>query len=375
MPFQWLTRPFYALLHFIMQKDDPEMSVMLVFSKATDVTRASSLLVSLKENHHFLEDGLGNIVVAQVEYCKCRKGSAWEHEFLVVTLKESVGAKRTAWLLVDRLMDDTKEYAGGQDELLADIAKHQREEIIDIEATDSNSSAEPESRALPAAQQWGTRSRIQRSGAKLKGIKRGSPPDALDELIILPNRNAIARALGNCPFDVLMTMDLTQSQIKITLERFAHLLQTTSKNTPQYHFIFAQCYWYAYTIWRILELETQPRTRRSEQADRQCSYSGGLGRLVLGKGKFVNIARSPETVKAQWEAERPAVDQEWADRRQALHEDARREARREAEQGLREAEEGLRREAEGRRIAEDRVLELERELERYKRPAPSAIAV
>ncbi|KAK0207661.1 hypothetical protein IW262DRAFT_1469247 [Armillaria fumosa] len=345
MPFQWLTRPFYAFLRFIMPRDNPEMRV---FSKTTDVTSASSLLNSLKENLPFLKDGFGNIIITQIEYCKCRKGSAWEHEFLLVTLKESVGARRTALLLVDRMMDDTKEYAGGQDELLADIAKHQKEEIIDM-ATDPNSSAESESRALPAAQQWDTPSRIQRSSAKLK---KGGPPDALDELIILPNRNAIPRVLGNCPFDILMTMDLTQSQIKITLERFAHLLQTISKNTPQYHFIFAQCYWYAHTIWRVLELETQPRIRKFERADHQCSYSGGPGRLVLGKGKFVHIARSPETVKTQWEVEGPAEDREWAERRQALHE---------TEAALQEAQ------------AE--VHELRRELERYKHTAHSANAV
>ncbi|SJL17804.1 uncharacterized protein ARMOST_21366 [Armillaria ostoyae] len=139
-----------------MPRDDPEMRV---FSKATDSTNASLLLASLKENLPFLKDGLGNIVVTKVKYCKCHRSkvSPWEHEFLLVTLQESVGAKQTALLLVDRLMDDRKEYAGGQDGLLADIAKHQREAIIDIEATestDSNSTAESESRALPVEPQW-----------------------------------------------------------------------------------------------------------------------------------------------------------------------------------------------------------------------------
>ncbi|KAK0497449.1 hypothetical protein EDD18DRAFT_1162257 [Armillaria luteobubalina] len=312
MPFPWITQLFHTLRRFLMSQDNPEM---FIFSRTTDVTSASRLLRALKENYPFLKDGFGNIIVIQIEYCKCSKGSAWEHEFLLVTLKESVGARRSALLLVDRRMDDTKEYAGGQDELLADMVKHQREEIIDT-ATDPNSSAESESEsgALPAAQQWDAPSGIQCSGAKLKSISKGGAPNALDELIILPNRNAIAGELGNHPFEVLMTMDLTRSQL--TLERFIHLLRTTSRNTPQYHFIFAQCYWYAYTIWRVLELETQPRIRRSKRADHQCTYSGGIGRLVLGKGKFVNIARAPETVKAQWEVERFSEDKEWAEKRQ-----------------------------------------------------------
>ncbi len=53
-------------------------------------------------------------------------------------------------------------------------------------------------------------------------------------------------------------------------------------------------------------METQPRIHRSAHAERQCSYSGYGKRVVLGKGEFVNMLRSPETIKAQWEAERPA---------------------------------------------------------------------
>ncbi|KAK0189295.1 hypothetical protein F5146DRAFT_1058794 [Armillaria mellea] len=264
MPFQWLVRPLYVLLRFIMPRDNPEMRV---FSKTTDVTNASLLLSSLKENLPFLKDGLGNIIVTQVEYCKCRKGSAWEHEFLLVTLKESVGAERTALLLVDRLMDDTKEYTGGQDGLLADIAKHQSEEIIE-EATDSTDSkliAEPESRALPAEQQWATQSHIQRTGAKFKRISKGDPPNALDRLIILRNRSAIAKELGrNCQFDILMTMDLTQSQIKVTLERFSHLLRTTSRNTPQVPLHFCAV---------ILEIEARPHEKGGSGERRICKYS------------------------------------------------------------------------------------------------------
>ncbi len=326
MPFEWFAQLYHTFLRFVMQKDDsaPEMRV---FSKARDVTNASLLLRTLKENHPFLEDGLGNIIVTQVEYCKCclskGHGNHWEHEFLLVTLKESVGPRRTAFLIVDRLIDDRKEYAEGQDGLLADIAKHQREAIIDIEATestestDSNSTVESPSRASPAAQQWTTPSYIQRSGDKFKRSK-GDLPNAIDRLIILPNKRAVARELDNHPFDILMTMDLTRSQNhrSVTLEHFAHLLRTTSRNTPQYHYIFAQCYWYAYTIWRVLEIETQPHIRRFEQAERQCSYSGYGKSVVLGKGEFVNMVRSPETIRAQWEAEKPAEDQRWAEKKQ-----------------------------------------------------------
>ncbi|PBK65993.1 hypothetical protein ARMSODRAFT_960923 [Armillaria solidipes] len=63
-------------------------------------------------------------------------------------------------------------------------------------------------------------------------------------------------------------------------------------------------------------METQPQIRRFAHAERQCSYSGYGKSVVLGKGGSVNTVRSPETIKAQWEAERPAEDQEWAEMKQ-----------------------------------------------------------
>ncbi|KAK0488534.1 hypothetical protein IW261DRAFT_1439921 [Armillaria novae-zelandiae] len=363
MPFQWLIRPFYALLRFIMQEDHPGMCV---FSKTTASSNASLLLISLKENYFFLKDGFRNIIITKVDYCKCHrgKGSPWEHEFLLVTLKETVGAGRTAGLLVDRLMDDAKEYTGGPDEMLADIAMHQSEEIVDVEPTESTdtiSIAESEPTSLPSAQQWATSSPSQRVGAKFKRISKGDPPNALDRLIILPNlnRNTVARELGNYSYDVLMTMDLTKSRNhrSVVLERFTHLLRTASKNTPQYHYIFAQCYWYAYTIWRILEIEAQPLIiPKSGLAERQCSYSGYRKKVVLGKGEFVNMVRSPETIKAQWEAERSAEDKEWTKRKQAIHQDA--EGRRQAEVALQESQ-----------ARERELLRRVESLERAARPA------
>lgn len=344
---------------------------MRVFSRVKDITNTSSLLGSLRENHHFLDHGLGNILVTKVEYCKCpfSQDNPGEHEFLLVTLKESGGARRTAFLLVDRLNDDTKKYRG-EDELRADLAKHQEEEMNGIEETDPNSSSSSstsESSTAPPPT-WHTPSRTHRSIAKVKIATKGDPPDALDRLIILPNKRDVA-----AHFDVLMTMDLTQSQ-RVTLERFVHLLRTTSRNTPQYHLIFAQCYWYAYTIWRVLEIATLPRvyTHSPELAKRQCSHrlTGYGNRLVVGKGKSVNTARSPETVKTQWESEQATEDEEWAELKRALH--APEVA---AEDRCREAEEGRRQAEIARQDAETRARELERRLEVLERSNRSTSAV
>ncbi|KAK0472742.1 hypothetical protein IW261DRAFT_1424094 [Armillaria novae-zelandiae] len=58
-----------------------------------DVYWGTALSVNniLREINSFLQYGLGHIIIQHVEYCKCRKtkSSPWEHEFLIVTVKES----------------------------------------------------------------------------------------------------------------------------------------------------------------------------------------------------------------------------------------------------------------------------------------------
>ncbi|KAK0488531.1 hypothetical protein IW261DRAFT_1439892 [Armillaria novae-zelandiae] len=345
MPFRLLTQLFHSLRRLIMPQDKPEMRV---FSKAKDATNASLLLSALKENHPFLKDGLGNIIVTKIEYCKCHhtKGSPWEHEFLFVTLGEAVEDKRTAFLMVERLMDDAEEYTGAQNAQLADIARHLNEEANGTEGTGSNPSSAPLPRVLRVPKGFSSSS-VHSSATVVKDLTKGDPPDALDRLVIFPNKEAFEREMARYPYDVILSMDLTHSQSeKLTLERFAHLLQTTSRNTPQYHVMFSQCYWYAYTIWRILELEMQPRIDRKVGAERQCLYAGTL---VVGKGESVDTVRSPETIKRQWEAGRPAEDREWDEKKKALNKDVSE--------------------------LEARVHELERKVESLRRSARSANAV
>ncbi|KAK0484191.1 hypothetical protein EDD18DRAFT_1467508 [Armillaria luteobubalina] len=375
MGLSWFTQLFHSLVHFILDPRPLNKSHMLIFSKDVYRGTASSLDNILREMHSFLQDGLGRITVQRVEYCKCRKAkrSPWEHEFLIVTVKESTNRGRMAYLMVDRLVDDTKQYPGGQDGLLTDLA--QRRDEADTEAADPSSTdesnvepdptIEPTTTSSPSTStSWHSPSRLQRSGAKVKRITKGDAPYALDRLSIFADRNSIKKELGKVKFDVLMTMDLTHSQNPrpMTIEVLTHILQTTSRNTPRYHYLFAQCYWFAYTIWKILEMEMHPQINRHTRHARVCVYSAYPKAVILGKGPSVDTARTPETVKMQWDAERAGRDSEWAALALASQADHRRaeeaeEARRQtAEEGRRQAEEAHRRaeEAEeGRRQAEE----------------------
>ncbi|KAK0472338.1 hypothetical protein IW261DRAFT_1508231 [Armillaria novae-zelandiae] len=386
MGLSWLTQLFHSLVHFIMDPRHLNESHMLVFSKDVYRGTASSVDNILREINSFLQYGLGHIIVRRVEYCKCRKtkSSPWEHEFLIVTVKESTSRGRTAYLMVDRLVDDTKVYPDGQDGLLADLARHRDEsdaEAADPSSTDE-SDVEPDPTVEPATTSspstltaWRSPSCLQRSGAKVKRITKGNAPYALDRLMIFPDRKGIKGELGKTKFEILMTMDLTRSDNSspVALEHLTHILQTTSRNTPHYHYIFAQCYWFAYTIWKILEMEMHPHIDVHTRRPRHCVCSAYPKAAVLGRGASVDTARTPETVKMQWDAERTRRDEEWAALALASQSDRHR-----AEEADRRAEEDRRRAEEDRRRAEEaeaQVRELQAKLEASERHAGSASAV
>ncbi|KAK0447123.1 hypothetical protein EV421DRAFT_1788747 [Armillaria borealis] len=67
-------------------------------------TTATVLLNDLPLNFQFLRNNYGHARVDCVEYRKSR--TFWEHEYLVLTVTETLGAGRTMYLLVDRLDDD-----------------------------------------------------------------------------------------------------------------------------------------------------------------------------------------------------------------------------------------------------------------------------
>ncbi len=89
---------------------EPDHDNIIIFAPELqrDATDATSLLDSLMQRNDFLLRGLGNIHIERVEYCKSKQlRSPLEHEYLVVTVKESLGAERRGYLVVDRLNNDS----------------------------------------------------------------------------------------------------------------------------------------------------------------------------------------------------------------------------------------------------------------------------
>ncbi|PBK63716.1 hypothetical protein ARMSODRAFT_523429 [Armillaria solidipes] len=130
-----------------------------------------------------------------------------------------------------------------------------------------------------------------------------------------------------------MTMDFRQVQRRVTLEHFLLLIQTTSRNTTRYHVIFAQCCWFAYTIWTVLQMDTGAHVDRTRYAAHQGKMSSvPQNFLPVGRGSGVNDTRTPATIKLQWEGAKVDADQERDALRQALR--APELARVQAEQAL-----------------------------------------
>ncbi|KAK0460645.1 uncharacterized protein EV420DRAFT_1746863 [Desarmillaria tabescens] len=360
VPFQWLTQLFSPILSFIMPSE-PDRDTMIIFASELQQrsTDATSLLNSLVQRYDFLLQGVGNIHVERVEYRKSqRPGSPLEHEYLVVTVKESSGAERRGYLMVDRLNSDSS----------VDAASLNRTADAEERLSTSSSST---TTADPSGQ-WETTNRIHRAGAKLKRISKWQPSAALDRVIILRNTSEAFDEQGQCPFDILMTMDLRPAQRRVTLEHFLLLIKTTSNNTP-----FATGL--PTLFGGFLELETRARVERTSEARRQGTHSY-LGRnLVVGRGDGVNEGRTPETIRSQWEAVRVVEDQTWAALQQevlapvmALEEE--RAGRRQAEQVASRTEQALQQERAARQWAEAEVSQFRAALASFQHPA-SAVSL
>lgn len=233
-PFQWLTHLFYTILYFttLPEYDNNPINDMYIFPYDTRTQNASSaayLLDALRLNFHFLRQGLGTIHVERIEYRKSR--SAGEHEYLVVTMKESVGAWRRGYFLVDRLDDNPLHRSSGY-----------RSWFLD-------------------------------------------PPRGLDRLFILCKPIEVQNVLGRCAYDVLMTMDVPKP---VTLEDFLALVRAIARNSPRRRAI-SQSYQFAYTIWRTLEIETGANVDRTSHAVRQ-GYRSGRN-LAAGEGETPEKAK------------------------------------------------------------------------------------
>ncbi|KAK0194647.1 hypothetical protein F5146DRAFT_446464 [Armillaria mellea] len=340
IPFPWLTRIFSSFYSFIMPQ--PRTDDMSIFVDEPQQYSAKALLNLLKNRNDFLLHGLGNIHVERVEYRKSRQpGSPLEHEYLVVTVKESSGADRKGYLLVDRLALNY--------DPSADVSQ-----LSPDAAAPSSSSPPP-----PPDDQWETNNRLHRAGAKFKRFSKGDPPGALDRVIVLSSPAGADDVQAHCPYHVLMTMVF--GQIHVTLEDFLLLIDTISSNTTQYHLIFAQCYWFAYTIWTVLEMAMpSARVDRTRFAVRQGKLSSVPQHLLpVGRGEGVNEARTPATIKLQWEGAKVVADREWHALRQAL---------RAPELARVEAEQALERERAARLQAEAEVNELRAMLQLQHRP-------
>ncbi|KAK0230014.1 hypothetical protein EDD85DRAFT_972866 [Armillaria nabsnona] len=288
MLFQWITRLSYTIFYSttLPEYSDNPINDMCIFPQepARSATNVTCVLDVLKYNSHFLLRGLGTIHVEWVEYRK--SPSAQEHEYLVVTVKESSGAWWRGYLLVNRL-DDNPLYRTGY------------------------------------------RSR------------RWDPPSGLDRLVIL----------------------------SVTLEDLLALVQTISRNAPLRRAL-SQSYRFAYTIWRILEMETGVHVDRTSYAVRH-GYRSGKNLPAVGGGEML------EKVKLQWEEAKVVVGQEFDALLKVLRAPVTDlvEALRQEQAALLQDKANIERERAGRLRAEAELNELRAKLARLEQFATRNVSI
>ncbi len=139
--FQWLAQLFSTIFDFIMPPAISYDSDMCIFIRepagARGATSAMILLNALKYRIDFLLRGRKNIYVERVEYRKSRaRSSPLQHEYLVVTVKESFGAGRRGYFSVDWPNDNLSldDAQASSVDSASPLASSNRQETIDYEA-------------------------------------------------------------------------------------------------------------------------------------------------------------------------------------------------------------------------------------------------
>ncbi|KAJ7592205.1 hypothetical protein C8J56DRAFT_932738 [Mycena floridula] len=184
---------------------------------------------------------IGNISVSEARYMKCVEG--WEHEFLVFVLRDSTRREHESYVIVER----QNPYGDGA----------------------------PVQPPSPEGE---------------KAIR------AADNIVMYHDR------VFSCNpehIKTLLTMQFEGSVV--TLEKLLVLANTVSKNTPEYHTLHSQCFWYASSIWAVLILDFGGQETRLEYAGLQ-----GTSRLLpnvnvkLGHGPGVAPERAPQQIRVEY---------------------------------------------------------------------------
>lgn len=326
MSFRWFTRLLPTILSSTTVLSDDDM---FIFFQPPQPGRliTTILLNNTMPPLDSLWEGLGNIHVEKVEYRKSYSpGNPLGHEYLVVTVKESIGARRSGHLLVDwigRGRPRAKTTTDTNTTLSTPPSSNDSSDTAEDDAQATPPTSAPATRATRAtpANQWETINRFHHAIARIKNFRKRienfskwDPVDVFDKLIILNTIDEAFDVQGRYPYDVLMTMDLSLGQRPITLEHFLLLSKTTTKDTIASPFIYAQCSWFAHTIRTVLQLETGAPIQNVTNLRHRGMMAMGRQAPVRGDDKL----KTPETVKVEWEQAKVVADKEWEALRQAF---------------------------------------------------------
>ncbi|KAK0224130.1 hypothetical protein IW262DRAFT_1371295 [Armillaria fumosa] len=215
---QWLTQLFSTIFDFIMppviNSDDSDGDMCIFIREPAHAWGATSTMIFLKHlkcRTDFLLDGRRRIYVERVEYRKSR--ALWSRprspQYLVVTMKESLGAERRGYFLVDWPNDN-----------------------LSLDGTRASS-----------------------RNTKFNVLKRWDPPDTLNRIVVLRTIDEAPLVQNRCAYDIVMSMDLRRASRYVTFEDFLVLIQTASMNIPRNST--------PYTICTVLAMETGAHIKRT----------------------------------------------------------------------------------------------------------------
>ncbi|KAK0467926.1 uncharacterized protein EV420DRAFT_1635194 [Desarmillaria tabescens] len=147
----------------------------------------------------------------------------------------------------------------------------------------------------------------------------GAALGAVHRVTILRNKNIGLEVQGES--DLLMRMNLKRSRNGkvVYLEELLALVKTMSDNIlgSESDVIFPWCFWFVSTIWKVLEMETEPEiTNYYDSAGQSCGNI--LARTFRPEDSI--SAKTPETIKLEWEQLKVAVDEDLTEDQRELRE-------------------------------------------------------
>ncbi|KAJ7585145.1 hypothetical protein C8J56DRAFT_1053540 [Mycena floridula] len=257
-------------------------------------------------------ENYGKIHVSKILLCKAQSTTE-EHEFIIATIETSPGVHPATrrYMIAERHSGENLTA-----EQIRELAEADEREKVERKEIDEEQVAGKSSHISRLSQSSTSSSSSSSSSASSPSSK---PKQAHDGIQIFCTRREVDAALDNRypaagksdkGWSVLGELTFKRGSTLFTLEQFLVLQIAITETSPAYSLIEAQCYWYANSIWDVVQLVRAESFDLTEFKDfgrrGRCSVIP-VGRK-FGTGWTVAPERKPKAIKTRFERKLRELD-------------------------------------------------------------------